>query len=35
MRFPDFQLEATDGTTVTRDDLLGEPWLGYLARHPG
>ena len=35
VRFPDFALDAVDGGIVTRDDLLGAPWIGYLARHPG
>lgn len=35
MRFPDFELEAVGGGVVTLDDLLGRPWIAYLARHPG
>lgn len=35
MRFPDFDLPAADGGRLRRDDLLGAPWVAYLARHPG
>jgi cytochrome oxidase Cu insertion factor (SCO1/SenC/PrrC family) len=35
VRFPDFELEAVDGGTVSLDDLLGKPFIAYLARHPG
>jgi hypothetical protein len=35
VRFPDFALESTAGGIVRRDDLLGRPWIAYLARHPG
>jgi hypothetical protein len=36
VRFPDFALEdVAGGGEVTLDDLLGRPWIAYLARHPG
>jgi cytochrome oxidase Cu insertion factor (SCO1/SenC/PrrC family) len=35
VRFPDFALESVDGGRVSLDDLLGRPWIAYLARHPG
>jgi hypothetical protein len=34
-RFPDFELERADGGTLRSDELLGRPWIAYLARHPG
>ncbi len=33
--FPPFQLENADGTRVTNADLLGNPAVVYLGRHPG
>jgi peroxiredoxin len=35
VRFPDFELEDVGGGTVALGDLLGRPWIAYLARHPG
>ena len=36
MQFPDFALEdVAGGGTVSLGDLLGRPWIAYLARHPG
>ena len=35
MRFPDFTLQRAGGGTVELGDLLGQPWIAYLARHPG
>jgi len=34
-RFPEFELEDTDGATLTQLDLVGHPAVVYLARHPG
>jgi peroxiredoxin len=35
VRFPSFELQSVTGDTVTLNDLLGRPWIAYLARHPG
>ena len=35
MRFPAFELPTADGGTLSNEDLLGRPWIAYLARHPG
>jgi peroxiredoxin len=35
MRFPDFTLERAGGGTLSLADLEGQPWIGYLSRHPG
>ena len=35
MRFPAFELPTADGGTLSNEDLLGGPWIAYLARHPG
>jgi hypothetical protein len=35
VRVPAFELETATGGTVSDRDLLGTPWIGYLARHPG
>jgi hypothetical protein len=35
VRFPDFELESAAGGAVALEDLLGRPWIAYLARHPG
>lgn len=35
MRFPDVTLEAPGGGEIATADLLGRPWIAYLARHPG
>ena len=33
--FPEFDLELADGGRLTKADMAGQPWLAYLARHPG
>ena len=33
--FPDFDLALTGGGRLTKADMVGQPWLAYLARHPG
>jgi peroxiredoxin len=33
--FPSFQLEDADGGNVTEHDLIGQPTVVYLGRHPG
>ncbi|MDQ6607204.1 MAG: peroxiredoxin family protein [Actinomycetota bacterium] len=35
MRFPEFALPRLGGGSVRLEDLLGRPWIAYLARHPG
>jgi hypothetical protein len=35
MRFPEFSFERLGGGSINREDLLGRPWIAYLARHPG
>lgn len=35
MRFPDFDLPRAGGGTLALGDMLGRPWIAYLARHPG
>jgi hypothetical protein len=35
VRFPSFELPLTGGGTLTDRDMLGAPWIAYLARHPG
>jgi hypothetical protein len=33
--FPDFDLALAGGGRLTKDDLNGQRWIAYLARHPG
>jgi hypothetical protein len=35
MDFPDFTLDRAGGGTLSLGDLRGQPWIAYLARHPG
>lgn len=35
VKLPPFSLTAADGSTVTEADLLGQPHVLYLSRHPG
>jgi hypothetical protein len=35
VQFPDFDLARLGGGRLRREDLLGRPWIAYLARHPG
>lgn len=35
MRFPDFKLPRAGGGQLALGDMLGRPWVAYLARHPG
>ena len=33
--FPEFDLALAGGGRLTKNDLVGRPWIAYLARHPG
>jgi len=35
VRFPRFELPTAGGGTLADGDLIGRPWIAYLARHPG
>jgi hypothetical protein len=35
VRFPDFDLPRAGDGQLALGDMLGRPWIAYLARHPG